>query len=268
MTEFLLIDGSYYVFYRYHALLQWWKHAKSDAALPENPCTNIDFMEKFQSLFITKIEEIKKKLKLKNPLIMVAQDCPREDIWRNEIFPSYKKDRASNNNIGTAFKCVYTENLFKKAGAHIMIKHPKLEADDCIALTVKNLRRVSPTNKIYIITSDMDYLQLADEITIPTNLKYNSLQDSKQSFKDSKKDLFCKIVMGDKSDCIPAVFNKCGIKTAEKYFKNQILFQQKLEADDAAMERYKLNKTLIDFNNIPKQYVKEFNSGKYTEKLV
>ena len=44
------------------------------------------------------------------------------------------------------------ENLFKKAGAHIMIKHPKLEADDCIALTVKNLRRVSPTNKILLFS--------------------------------------------------------------------------------------------------------------------
>lgn len=268
MSEFLLIDGSYYIFYRYHALIQWWKHANSDNPLPDNPCDNEEFIEKFKKIFISKITEIKKKLKLKNPMIMVAQDCPRENIWRNKIFPDYKKQRVNNTDVGQAFKCVYTEDLFKKAGAHLLIKHPELEADDCIALTVKNLRKLSPTKTIYIITSDMDYLQIADDITIPTNLKYSPLQDSKQSFKNSKKDLFCKIVMGDKSDCIPSVFKKCGIKTAEKYFNNEALFIQKIESDDQARKQYELNKQLIDFNNIPKNLVTDFNTGKYTNKLV
>ena len=103
----------------------------------------------------------------------------------------------------------------------MLLQHPKLEADDCIALTVQNIKRVVDDYNIHIITSDMDYLQLADENIYPINLKYKYLQDSKQSFKDSKKDLFCKIVMGDKSDSIPSVFPKCGIKTAEKYYNNQ-----------------------------------------------
>ena len=93
MSEFLLIDGSYYIFYRYHALIQWWKHANSDVPLPDNPCDSEEFIEKFKKIFISKISEIKKKLKLKNPMIMVAQDCPRENIWRNKIFPHYKKQR-------------------------------------------------------------------------------------------------------------------------------------------------------------------------------
>ena len=268
MTEILLIDGSYYIFYRYHALIQWWKHSNKDDALPENPCENVIFMNKFKSIFVTKIEEIKKKLDLKSPLIMVAQDCPRENIWRNKLFPDYKKGRISNTHIGAAFKCVYNENLFKTAGAHMLIKHPELEADDCIALTVKNIQRISPDNKIYIITSDMDYLQLATETIVPINLKYKSLQDSKQSFKNCKKDLFCKIVMGDKSDCIPSVFKKCGIKTAEKYFNNEEIFIEKIESDDEAKKQYELNKLLIDFNNIPKNLVTDFNTGKYTNKLV
>ena len=268
MVEFLLIDGSYYIFYRYHALIQWWKHAKADEPLPEDPCNNIEFMDKFKTKFILKMKKIKKKLKLKNPVIMVASDCPRSDIWRNELYPAYKKARKTNNHIGTAFKCVYSEDLFKKAGAHVLFNHPHLEADDCIALTVKNIRRLSPTNFIYIITSDMDYLQIADDITIPTNLKYTPLQDSKQSFKDSKKDLFCKIVMGDKSDCIPSVFNKCGIKTAEKYFNNDVLFKQKLMGNEEAQKRYEINTKLIDFNCIPEKYVKEFNSGEFTKKLI
>ena len=67
MTEILLIDGSYYIFYRYHALIQWWKHSNKDDALPENPCENVIFMNKFKSIFLTKIEKIKKKTRFKKP---------------------------------------------------------------------------------------------------------------------------------------------------------------------------------------------------------
>ena len=30
MTNYILIDGSYFVFYRYYALLNWWKLAKKE----------------------------------------------------------------------------------------------------------------------------------------------------------------------------------------------------------------------------------------------
>ena len=266
MAEFLLIDGSYYIFYRYYALLQWWKHALPEEELG-NPCENAEFMERFKKVFISKKEEIIKKLKLTNPMIMVAKDCPRQDIWRCNIYPEYKGSRINDKHIGGIFQRVYGDELFKQMGAHLSICHPKLEADDCIALTVRSLRRLSPDSKIYIITSDMDYLQIADDKTIPINLQYKSLQDSKQSFKNCDKDLFCKIVIGDKSDNIPAVFKKCGIKTAEKYFNDMELFNKKLEEDNEAKEQYILNKKLIDFTSIPLKYIKEFNSAKFTEKL-
>ena len=47
------------------------------------------------------------------------------------------------------------------------------------------------------------------------NLKFKDLTQSKSCFQNPEKDLFCKIVSGDKSDGIPSVFKKCGIKTAE-----------------------------------------------------
>ena len=109
----------------------------------------------------------------------------------------------------------------------------------------------------------MDYLQLADENTIPINLKLKALTDSKNSFNDKEKDLFCKIVMGDKSDAIPSVFKKCGIKTASKYYHDRELFNKKLREGDCAA-KYELNKTLVDFNRIPEHFVKEFNTGDYT----
>ena len=102
MPDFLLIDGSYYVFYRYHALKQWWKHARSEEKL-ENPCENVEFMERFKKVFVSKISEVVEKLKLTTPLIVVAKDCPRQDIWRMEHFPDYKKGRVCDENIGGVF---------------------------------------------------------------------------------------------------------------------------------------------------------------------
>ena len=75
---------------------------------------------------------------------------------------------------------------------------------------------------------------------------------------DAEKDLFCKIVSGDKSDGIPSVFKKCGIKTAEKYWNDKENFNKKLESDLDAVEQYELNKMIIDFNNIPPALVLGF----------
>lgn len=266
--EYLLIDASYYLFYRYHALLQWWKHANADKEIGK-PIENRDFMERFEKVFINKIHEIIKKLKLQKHMIIIGKDCPRKDIWRMDIFDKYKETRVYNEDWeGSAvFQYAYEKELFKKAGAHMIVQHPRLEADDCLALTIKNIRNISPTSKIYIITSDMDYLQLADENTIPINLKFKPLTESKTSFKNKDKDLFCKIVMGDKSDCISGIFKKCGIKTASKYYENPDVFRKKLQETNSE-DLFEKNKKLVDFNCIPQKYCIEFNSGKYTTEYV
>lgn len=57
--EYILIDGSYFVFYRVFALQIWWKNAKPHDDLT-NPYENEEFLEKFESTFKSKIIEIKK----------------------------------------------------------------------------------------------------------------------------------------------------------------------------------------------------------------
>ena len=59
MTNFLIIDGSYYCFFRYYALMQWWGLAKKDEPLGV-PIENEDFVAKFKSTFVDKIAEIQK----------------------------------------------------------------------------------------------------------------------------------------------------------------------------------------------------------------
>jgi 5'-3' exonuclease len=258
MPNFLLIDASYFCFYRLYAIYQWFKLAKPEEIL-NNPIENNTFIEKFEKTFIEKFNEIAVKLNIDNPIIIVGKDCHRKDIWRMKHFPEYKAARDySDFKGGPVFKKVWDDNLFQKAGAKLILKHPSLEADDCIAIMTKHIINSYDNVNIWIITSDMDYLQLARDNVKLYNLKFKDLTQSKSCFQNPEKDLFCKIVSGDKSDGIPAVFKKCGIKTAEKYWNNKDLFEKKLLENNAAQMQWELNSKIIDFKNIPENLINEF----------
>ena len=138
-----------------------------------------------------------------------------------------------------------------------ILYHDKLEADDCNALTCKYIQSEYPNSKVYIIANDMDYLQLVSDKIKIINLQYKDISTSKKWSGNAELDLFCKIVIGDKSDDIPPIFKKCGPKTAIKYFENKDLFDKQLEKENA-YEKYEKNKKLIDFNEIPEDLVLEF----------
>jgi 5'-3' exonuclease len=217
-----------------------------------------EFIEKFKSTFVSKIHDIDKKLKLKNTIKYVGKDCRRSEIWRTALYPEYKGTRGSSNDFlgATFFKTVYEENLFMKAGVKQLLSYPSLEADDCIALMAKHLYKTEPDAHIWIIASDMDYLQITNDRIHLYDLKFKNICE--KSSGDPACDLFCKIVAGDNSDNIPSVFKKCGIKTAQKYFNNRDLFLKKLAEDTVAQEIYKLNTTLVDFNCIPSELVEGY----------
>ena len=77
----------------------------------------------------------------------------------------------------------YDDHLFTAAGCNLILYHDNLEADDCIALTVKHIRKKFPDANSWIIASDMDYLQIASDKVQIFTLKFKNLQDSKKSFK-------------------------------------------------------------------------------------
>lgn len=251
--EYIFIDASYFIFYRVFALTIWWKNAKPDEPL-ENPFQNIEFVKKFRSTFIDKVKEIKKRSKMKNPVVFVGKDCFQKNIWRKSLFADYKNGRDEKKNeaanIGSFFKMVYEENLFEESIVDKILFIDSLEADDCIALGVKKIQQGNNEDNILIITSDHDYLQLLHPNVTIMDLKFKELKNSKKAYEDSKKNLFCKIVMGDKSDNIMPLFKKCGPKTIEKLFENPDLFSEKVKTENVT-NQYELNKTLIDFNYIP-----------------
>ena len=68
---YLLLDTSYVIFYRYYALLQWWKMAKKDEELGD-PNQNPEFIEKFDKPFLECVTNIKKKLKINKEKVCVS----------------------------------------------------------------------------------------------------------------------------------------------------------------------------------------------------
>ena len=218
-NKYLFVDASYYIFFRYHALRNWWKLAKKDES-QECSALNAPFVAKFKELFASKFKEIFKKLKLdpKETKVFVGKDCFQHEIWRNQHTTGYKDGRVENNEIGAFFKMIYAEHMFTTIpGIDVtLLEYPSLEADDCIALAVKKLYANDVatdnimTHKYFIITSDHDYGQLLspDASIVLYNLKYKNLCDGKKVFEDGKKNLFVKVCSGDKSDNIPAIFPK------------------------------------------------------------
>ena len=257
---FIFVDGSYYCFYRYYALLNWFKNAHPETII-EDPYQNKEFVNKFKKTFIENLLAIPKKLKIHKtttPFLVVGKDCKRENIWRMELFPKYKSNRVQEGFMGGPFfKMAYEEELFQQGGAKAILKHPKLEADDCIALSVKYLEDKYPECTIYIITSDHDYLQLASDRVHLYNLAFKNIVGKSCS---AKENLEMKIIMGDTSDNIPSVFPKCGIKTAQKCIEDSEFFKKKMANNTEYYAQYELNKKLVDFNNIPEELVTEFMS--------
>ena len=187
-----------------------------------------------------------KKLKLKDDIeIIFAKDCKRNDIWRNELFPEYKKSRKVNNEVGEFFIHTY-KNIIHK---YNYISVDNCEADDIIGVLTKELYK---DNKIYIITGDMDYLQLLYNENIQIyDLKYKSFREKSIGYKN---DLLKKIILGDTSDNIPSIHKKLGPKTVEKYLNNREQLEDKLK-DPLISQQFILNKKLIDMDLIPSNFI-------------
>ena len=259
---FILVDTSYWIFYRYFAIIQWWGHSNPETPLT-NPYENEEFVEKFMKTFSESLIGFKKKQKIhkKKTTIIAVRDCPRKSIWRNALFSEYKGSRTKGDDFlgGPFFKHIYQDNnkLLCEAGAYAILQFPNLEADDIIALTKNHIRQKYADAKIYIIANDHDYLQLLDDNTEIVNFQNKFLKEGSKVFSEPQKNLFYKIVLGDKSDNIMPIFKKCGPKTCEKYYENNDLFLEALKKENA-YEKYELNKKLVDFRELPDELVSSF----------
>jgi 5'-3' exonuclease len=258
----LLCDTSYFIFYRYYAILNWYKKQNDLEAFDAGQVLeNKFFMDKYNYTFEKVFKELCNSFDIEFSNVIFAKDCCRQHIWRLQYFENYKKNRDDKSHTfnGDIFKHTYNILLpmMQEKYSFTILNHPYLEADDLIALSVNAIRNEGHTCNITIITNDNDYVQLYNRNVDIYNLQYKALKDR---VLNTENFLQYKIILGDKSDNIPSIGTgkkRIGEKTAQKMVDDPSLLSQYLK-DDEINTRFKLNELLISFDKIPEQYKNEF----------
>jgi 5'-3' exonuclease len=248
----ILIDSSYYVFYRYFATMRWFMFQNKVFDIP-TITENEEYISYFTKHTQSDITKICRKWKTVKENIVFCGDCQRCDIWRNDIYKDYKGNRITNENFNGDIFVVF-EKILNDMSIQKQI-FDRLEADDIVFLIQKELKK-NPMNNIVIITNDNDYLQMVDKNIEIFNMQFKDI--SQRGLCDPKTDLYQKILFGDKSDNI--------IKISPNMTKQKSIEISKMDIEDIhdwatkenVLENFELNMKLISFDHIPAEIVKNF----------
>lgn len=222
-------------------------------AISKNELTSDELYDKYNKVFESSLKALVKKYKSKWENVVLAQDCPRNTIWRCEIFPAYKKNRDGRQSSfdPAIFAHTYTVLLPELNSKYPfrIISHERAEADDVIAVAHAKIRDAHPNTLIYVLSQDTDFLQLQDSATNIRNFNDKLLCET------VPPEVLCayvlwKTIRGDPSDNIPPIDKKVGDKTAIKMVANPEALAQKL-SQPGVQQQFDMNKLLIDFKMIP-----------------
>jgi len=248
----LLIDTSYYIFYRFHASARWYSF--KDATTPIDELTQQPaYLEAFFKHHNQDMKTLLKKQKILPQNMLWCLDAPRQEIWRMNYHTDYKGTREQARFDSRIFPIFYK---YLKEQNQRLVQYPSLEADDVVALIHQNVRQQEPTQSMLIITNDNDYLQLCSSTTKIMNMQGKDL--SLRGSGSPEKDVLIKILMGDKSDNIPPTFAKCGVKTAQQIASMSEEERTNFLQQKNALEQFNKNKTLICFDSIPNDLRERF----------
>lgn len=198
--------------------------------------------------------------------------CDNRKYWRKDYFPFYKASRKKNReksdldwhlifDILAKLKQELKDNFPYK-----VIDVEGAEADDIIGTLVP---RFAPHEKILILSSDGDFLQLQQ---YGENVKqYNPSLKKYVKSENPLLELKEKIIRGDKGDGIPNIFSPsdCFVrdlrqKPITKGILDKLMSESYTEHDETTKANFVRNATLIDLSFIPKE-IKEKIINTYEE---
>ena len=192
--------------------------------------------------------------------VFLTEDSPLSGNFRKRLYPEYKSHRKNKKLAFDVFKVLdYTRNvLFKDLGledrlGYKIVKVAGCESDDIIAVLMERYRDYMCR---ILISSDRDYLQLEginqyDGFGAPVRPVVKAT--NREIELDPKDYLVWKIVRGDVSDNIKGVFPGYGDVKSAKLAQDRDLLKKMLLEDNSAALRFRLNKRLIDFRQIPEK---------------
>lgn len=208
----ILVDTSYWLYYRYFALRNWYNKAFPEQCVVPNFnaehkwLDDTIFMTKYRKLFIENLKSICRKNKTVVSNIVFCIDCSYKDIWRNTYTDEYKatrpeslkKKQFNSFDVFSYMKKEYLPELQVKYGVKILY-NARCEADDVIGQMAPFLISIG-VPKVIIIANDNDYLQICNSQIIMSKgvvADDNNIQEC-----NGERMLLKKILMGDISDNI------------------------------------------------------------------
>jgi DNA polymerase-1 len=199
--------------------------------------------------------------------VYMVFDGPGSSNNRKNIIPEYK----SNRNVSRITKHELFDNLEEEDDSKVdqivriiqylktlpvkTVSLPRVEADDIIAYLSSTLP-THPEDRIFIVSSDKDYLQLVTEQVIvyrPIEKEYYTEDTVKEKFGVSPHNfLLYKLLMGDNSDGVTGI-KGLGPKGLFKRFpeltKQDLSFDDLLEIAEAKMKEHVVYARIL--HNIP-----------------
>ena len=196
---------------------------------------------------------------------IIAKDSKLTKSFRYALYPEYKLTRKLTRakkgqyKIGPVFDELLA-NVFPSIFGDRMIQLAVdgAEGDDVIASIVKSDRVAQDYEKIILISSDRDFVQLQidrpviqygarGEMVLPVLKHKNDIIEL-----TPKQALMIKIISGDSSDNIKPIKPRIGEIRAYKYITEETdKFKRMLKEEPETAQRLILNSKLIDFRNIP-----------------
>ena len=242
----LLIDTSYWVYYRFFALRNWYKKAYPDIDTTVETFNWLEdktFMEKYEKTFLEGINTICNMWNIPLCNVVFCIDCPYKTIWRYEHHTEYKGTRLDTHKrngfnsfaIFDTVKQILIPKLVTKYKMNsIMVD--KCEADDIVGnlsmyladKIISNSSDAQPNTdikqnvNICILASDNDYIQICTDNIILVDGVGKQLCENKKA-QGGEKYLVKKILSGDVSDnidscyvCCDYLVEHCGVKSVGK----------------------------------------------------
>jgi 5'-3' exonuclease len=256
----VLIDTSYYVFYRYFATARWFSFQDRPAVGDDTPApTAVLGDAAFRAAFIKHMDADIAKLKKTHGLtpdsmnLVFCRDCYRREIWRMDLFPGYKGARIANRTFDPeAFAVVYAHI---QALGYPVAWHAQLEADD-VAYLVHQRIRAEVDNQIVFITNDHDYLQIKDDRNAIHQMDGKDVYE--MGLKKGTCDIELKILKGDKSDNIPAVLTPGQLR---RYAALDAAGRVAMLVAMGKLDMYEHNRTLMDWRCLPAALTTSFDAN-------
>lgn len=197
--------------------------------------------------------------------------CCDSPSWRREYFPHYKMNRkkkraADDIDWDSVFQNFNeTIELIDENFPYKVLRVDKSEADDIIAVSVKNFRETSK-EPILIISSDKDFMQLKKHGNVkqycPRNKNFINEVTDLETIYDN---LLVHIITGDTSDGIPNIFSDDDSLVNEEKKQNRATKKRvedvKNDIKSNNVSKYSSaisrNTVLIDLDKIPDYVVSE-----------